>query len=36
MGAGLPNSVVPGDNDRLHLDRIFRPNATDIDLYQLR
>ncbi|MBW3540073.1 MAG: hypothetical protein KY476_07380, partial [Planctomycetes bacterium] len=33
QGAGLTGEpVFPGDHDRLHLNRLFRPDATDIDL----
>ncbi|MBI2477765.1 MAG: pre-peptidase C-terminal domain-containing protein, partial [Planctomycetia bacterium] len=34
MGSGLPNTVLPGDHDWVHLQRALRPDATDIDLYQ--
>ena len=33
MGAGLPNDVLPGDHDVVHLQRIAPPNSTDIDMY---
>ncbi len=34
MGAGVPNDVLPGDHDIVHLQRIVPPNSTDIDLYR--
>ncbi|MCA9121350.1 MAG: pre-peptidase C-terminal domain-containing protein, partial [Planctomycetales bacterium] len=34
QGAALPNDVLPGDNDVVHLQRIEPPDSTDIDLYQ--
>ncbi|HBJ35020.1 MAG TPA: hypothetical protein DDZ51_09720, partial [Planctomycetaceae bacterium] len=34
MGAGLPNDVIPGDHDIVHLNRIAPPNSTDIDMYR--
>ncbi|MEP4681774.1 MAG: matrixin family metalloprotease, partial [Rhodopirellula bahusiensis] len=34
QGAGLPNDVLPGDHDIVHLQRVSAPNATDIDLYK--
>lgn len=30
----LPNDVLPGDNDVVHLQRIVPPNSTDIDLFK--
>ena len=33
MGAGVPNDVLPGDHDVVHLQRIVPPNNTDIDMY---
>ncbi|GAA5506096.1 tandem-95 repeat protein [Novipirellula caenicola] len=30
----LPNDVLPGDHDVVHLQRIVPPNSTDVDLYQ--
>ena len=36
MGAGIQNSVYPGDVDIVHLNRIHPPFATDIDLYQFK
>ncbi|NND99347.1 MAG: matrixin family metalloprotease, partial [Pirellulaceae bacterium] len=30
----IPNEVLPGDNDLLHLRRISPPNSTDIDVYE--
>ena len=35
MGAGLTGEdVFPGDHDILHGQRLYRPDSTDIDLYQ--
>ncbi|MCY2986729.1 MAG: M36 family metallopeptidase [Planctomycetota bacterium] len=34
MGAGLPNDVFPGDQDIVHGQRVWRPDANDIDLYR--
>lgn len=35
--SGAPlEGVYPGDHDRVHLQRISRPDATDIDLFQFR
>lgn len=34
MGAGAPNDVYPGDDDIVHAQRLWRPDANDIDLYQ--
>ncbi|MFV2068888.1 MAG: DVUA0089 family protein, partial [Pirellulales bacterium] len=35
MGSpGPPGAVLPGDHDIVHLQRIHRPDATDIDLYE--
>ncbi len=34
MGGGITNGVYPGDYDVVHLQRVWRPDATDIDLYQ--
>ncbi|MCC9643392.1 tandem-95 repeat protein [Rhodopirellula sp. JC740] len=34
QGAGLPNDVLPGDHDIVHLQRVSPPNSTDIDLYK--
>ncbi|QDV42646.1 hypothetical protein Enr13x_24950 [Stieleria neptunia] len=33
MGSGVPNDVLPGDHDIVHLQRIVPPNSTDIDMY---
>jgi VCBS repeat-containing protein len=33
MGSGVPNDVLPGDHDVVHLQRIVPPNSTDIDMY---
>ncbi|MCU0872345.1 MAG: S8 family serine peptidase, partial [Pirellulaceae bacterium] len=34
MGEGLPNDVFPGDNDIVNAQRLWRPDANDIDLYR--
>jgi hypothetical protein len=34
MGAGLPNDVYPGDVDIVNAQRLWRPDANDIDLYR--
>ena len=35
QGTGpIPNEVLPGDADLLHLKRLSPPNSTDIDLYK--
>jgi hypothetical protein len=34
MSGSMVNSVYPGDADIVHLQRVHRPDATDIDLYQ--
>ncbi|WP_182866720.1 tandem-95 repeat protein [Stieleria mannarensis] len=34
MGSGVPNDVLPGDHDVVHLQRIVPPNSTDIDMYR--
>ncbi len=34
MGSALPNDVLPGDHDIVHLQRLVPPNSTDIDMYQ--
>ncbi|WP_047814275.1 matrixin family metalloprotease, partial [Rhodopirellula islandica] len=34
QGAAVPNDVLPGDHDIVHLQRVSAPNATDIDLYK--
>jgi hypothetical protein len=34
MGAGLPNDVYPGDVDLVNAQRLWRPDANDIDLYR--
>jgi VCBS repeat-containing protein len=34
MGGGVPNDVLPGDHDVVHLQRIVPPNSTDIDMYR--
>ena len=36
LGSGVPNDVLPGDHDVVHLQRIATPNSTDIDLYQFQ
>lgn len=36
MGGPLPNDVLPGDHDVVHLQRIAPPKSTDIDLYQFQ
>ncbi|WP_442506520.1 tandem-95 repeat protein [Novipirellula sp. SH528] len=33
-GTSVPNDVLPGDHDVVHLQRIVPPNSTDVDLYQ--
>ncbi|QDV83491.1 tandem-95 repeat protein [Planctomycetes bacterium TBK1r] len=33
QGSGVPNDVLPGDHDVVHLQRIVPPNSTDIDMY---
>lgn len=33
QGTGVPNDVLPGDHDVVHLQRIVPPNSTDIDMY---
>ncbi|MGB7345426.1 MAG: matrixin family metalloprotease, partial [Pirellulaceae bacterium] len=32
-GGAIPNEVLPGDDDLLHLQRLSPPNSTDIDIY---
>lgn len=34
QGDGLPNDLLPGDHDIIHLQRIMPTNSTDIDLYR--
>ena len=34
QGSGVPNDVLPGDHDLVHLQRIVPANSTDIDLYE--
>ncbi|MCC9601167.1 tandem-95 repeat protein [Stieleria sp. JC731] len=34
QGNGVPNDVLPGDHDIVHLQRIAPPNSTDIDMYE--
>ncbi|MEM6473699.1 MAG: hypothetical protein AAF802_29340, partial [Planctomycetota bacterium] len=34
QGEGVPNDVLPGDHDIVHLQRVAPPNATDIDMYR--
>ncbi|MEO1616993.1 MAG: hypothetical protein AAFV88_14145, partial [Planctomycetota bacterium] len=34
QGNGVPNDVLPGDHDIVHLQRVSAPNATDIDMYR--
>jgi len=34
QGSGVPNEVLPGDGDVVHLNRLWRPDSTDIDLYE--
>lgn len=34
MGSALPDSLLTGDHDVVHLQRVDPPNATDIDMYQ--
>ncbi|WP_436714795.1 tandem-95 repeat protein [Roseiconus lacunae] len=34
QGVGVPNDVLPGDHDVVHLQRIAPPNSTDIDMYE--
>lgn len=36
MGAGVPNDVLPGDHDVVHLQRIVPPNSTDVDMYRFQ
>ncbi len=33
QGTGVPNDVLPGDVDVIHLRRIVPPNSTDIDMF---
>ncbi len=33
QGTGVPDEVLPGDVDIIHLQRIVPPNSTDIDMY---
>ncbi len=34
QGNGVPNDLLPGDHDIIHLQRIMPTNSTDIDLYR--